>query len=115
MSTKVRATILSVDSIGSGASTITLSLESPYYTVLQTNDDVFLELQTLQGNRVEFHLLEHEVHSLDPIPQESPIADPYESVKSETTIPIETKSDDVTSTDLGKEEPVKETKSSKKK
>lgn len=52
MSTKVRAQIKSV-STENDETTITLILEKPFTTSLK-DDDVFVELQTTQGNRVEF-------------------------------------------------------------
>lgn len=53
MSTKVGASIKSV-SREDDQTTITLVLESPFHTTL-SNEDVFLELHTMQGNKVEFH------------------------------------------------------------
>lgn len=115
MSTKVRANVRSVE-----GSTITLYLESPYFAVLQKDDDVFVELQTIQGTRVEFHLPSPTSLAEVILNSESPITDPSEPAKEEVILieePIED-STVTTITDTPSSEPIepaKESKASKKK
>ena len=69
MSTKIAASIKSV-SREADQTTITLVLEKPFHTTLK-DEDVFIELHTLQGNKVEFHKLEVEEEE-ESISDESP-------------------------------------------
>ncbi len=72
MSTKVGAQIKSVGR-ENDETTITLVLEKPYSTTLK-DESVFVELHTLQGNKVEFHIPEKPAQTEEPrVEQEVPI------------------------------------------
>lgn len=116
MSTKVRATVESVDIPGDR---LTIVLESPYFTTISSGDQVFVELQTLQGTRVEFHkefIAEDPSVVAEPVQEEIPIEEPVDEVTS--VDPKHTNETITTGTDTPSSEsvePVKDSKSSKKK